>query len=311
MTILSLRECRICPRNCGVDRSSSVGFCGAGELIRINLAQIHRGEEPQISGSRGSGTIFFSHCNLKCVFCQNHEISVDGWGKDHSPEECAEIMLQLQDQGVHNINLVTPTHYSLQLLESLTIAKNNGLSIPVVWNSNAYENVETLQLLEGLVDIYLPDCKYAHGVYARKYSHASDYPGVALKAIEEMYRQVGDLEIDSEGIATRGLMIRLLVLPNGLAGISSSLDRIAERLGAQVRISLMAQYYPTHKAREYPELSRGITQKEYDVAVEAAISRGFSHVLVQELSCSSEWTPDFVDYPRESLNRNDHHENIR
>ena len=288
-----LKDCRICPRNCGVDRFVTSGYCGAGAELTINLAQLHYGEEPVLSGSRGSGTIFLSHCNLSCVFCQNHLISQEGWGTNYSIEACAQLMLDLQDRGAHNINLVTPSHYSPQLKEALLLAKAQGLRLPIVWNSNAYEQVETLHSLNGLVDIYLPDLKYAHNAYAKRYSAAWNYPETALKAISEMQAQVGALDLDDAEIARKGLIIRLLVLPQRLAGIKQSLQRIAERIGTDVQLSLMAQYFPTHKAAQYPEINRGITPNEYEEALEAAQDLGFSKIWVQELSCSDDWTPQF------------------
>ena len=288
-----LQDCHICPRNCGVDRYIANGFCDAGADLRINLAQLHFGEEPVISGNLGSGTIFFTHCNLKCVFCQNYSISQEGNGSYCSPEDLSDLMLDLQHQGAHNINLVTPTHYSLHIREALLRARENGLHIPIVWNSNAYETVETLAQMQGLVDIYLPDFKYSYAAYSKLYSSAPDYPEIALKAISEMKRQVGDLKLDEEGIATRGLIIRLLVLPNNIAGIQRSLDLIAQNLGPQTQISLMGQYYPTHKAFLFPELSRGISTTEYDKALDAIHAYGFTNVWTQEISCNDEWTPHF------------------
>lgn len=287
--------CNLCPRDCGIDRNLQRGYCGANNDIEINLGQIHHGEEPVISGSRGSGTIFFSHCNLKCVFCQNYGISQLGWGSVYSTHELAQMMLDMQEKGAHNVNLVSPGHYQAQIMQALEIAKTKGMSLPVVWNSNAYEKVESLKALEGLVDIYLPDCKYSYGIYSKRYSGTEDYPERALAAIEEMHHQVGDLVLDEAGIATKGLIIRLLVLPKRLSGISKSLDQIAQRLGTGVQLSLMAQYYPTHQAMNYPELSRGITAQEYEEALEAVQALGFERVWIQELSCSDTWTPSFRD----------------
>jgi putative pyruvate formate lyase activating enzyme len=288
-----LSECRICPRECGVDRYQSLGFCGASNELTVNLAQLHFGEEPPISGSRGSGTIFFSHCNLKCVYCQNYTISCDGWGDALSEQALAEMMLDLQQQGAHNINLVTPSHYSPQIRCSLQLAKESGLSIPIVWNSNAYEKPEVLASLEGLVDIWLPDWKYYHGVYAKKYSMAADYPQVALTAIKEMYRQAGALSTDESGLARKGLLLRLLVLPNGLSGTSDILRQLAYELGTDIPLSLMAQYYPAGKATDYAELSRGINMNEYQKVLDTASELGFTSIYMQELSCSDEWTPRF------------------
>ncbi len=188
-----LTHCIMCPRLCGVNRYQTTGFCSAPADLIINLYQLHHGEEPVLSGTRGSGTVFFSHCNLKCDFCQNYSISCRGWGETKTTDECVAILLELQTQGAHNINLVTPTHYSLQLIDVIKQAREKGLFLPVVWNSNAYEKVETLRRLEGLVDIYLPDLKYAAVIHSEKYSHATDYPTVARLALKEMHRQVGDL----------------------------------------------------------------------------------------------------------------------
>jgi putative pyruvate formate lyase activating enzyme len=290
-----LTDCCICPRNCGVNRYVTVGFCRAGAEIKVNLHQLHFGEEPVLSGTRGSGTIFFSHCNLRCVFCQNHTISDLGWGEFRSQDEIIRMMLELQSKGAHNINLVTPTHYSIQLADILHKAKVNGLTIPVVWNSNAYEKVETLKRLEGLVDVYLPDLKYADDNSSLLYSHASDYSRIARAAIKEMFRQVGQLDCDEYGIARRGLLIRLLVLPEKKAGITESLQWIHDNLGNSVAISLMAQYYPTHQAQNFAEISRGILQEEYEEILNVMEKLGFENGFIQELTCSPEWTPDFKE----------------
>ena len=288
-----LVACYICPRNCGVNRYTETGFCGAGSEVKINLATLHFGEEPPISGSKGSGTIFFSHCNLRCVFCQNYSISSDGWGSEASTLELAKLMLNLQTQQAHNINLVTPTHYSPQVAAALIMAKDMGLSIPIVWNSSAYESPQTLQRLAGLVDIYLPDLKYAYGIHAAKYSAAADYPAIAMAAIKEMYAQTGNLISDDNGIAKRGTIVRLLVMPNGLSGAQKSLLRLADEIGTEISISLMGQYYPAGKASEYSELNRGITEQEYQSVVDTAQELGFSDIYVQELSCCDTWTPKF------------------
>lgn len=290
-----LASCAICPQNCGVNRYEKLGFCRAGSEIKINLAQLHHGEEPVLSGTGGSGTIFLAHCNLRCRFCQNHEISHLGWGRYYTREECAKLILELQKAGAHNINFVSPTHFSLQLAEVIKDAKAAGLTIPVVWNSNAYEKVETLGRLEGLVDIYLPDYKYAHNAYSQKYSQAKDYPRVALEAIHEMQRQVGELRLDSQGIAQRGLLIRHLVLPNGISGTRKALYELREKLGAKIAVSLMSQYYPTPQAAEHQELSRGISLEEYQDALAAARELEINLIFTQELSPSSDWTPQFTE----------------
>jgi len=288
-----LLQCRICPRDCGVNRYEQRGFCGASASVAINLYQLHFGEEPPISGTRGSGTIFFSHCNLKCVFCQNYTISCQGFGSSLGEESVIRIMLELQEQGAHNINLVTPTHYTPQLRAIIASARAQGLKIPLLWNSSAYEKVETLKSLNSLVDIYLPDLKYSHGVYAKKYSHAVDYPAVALDAIKEMYSQVGPLSVDADGIAQKGVLVRLLVLPQGLSGTENNLRRLADEIGPDVPVSLMGQYYPAGEAGKYPELGRGVSDDEYQKVLDTASDLGFSSVYVQELSSNDFWTPKF------------------
>ncbi len=290
-----LTHCNICPRFCGINRYQSLGYCQANANLKINLHQLHYGEEPVLSGTRGSGTIFFSFCNLKCAFCQNFNISAKGWGSERKNEEAVAIMLELQAMGAHNINLVTPTHYSIQLADVLSEAKGKGLSIPVVWNSNAYENTDTLEHLNGLVDIYLPDLKYADPKYSMQYSSVADYPSVSRQAILEMHRQVGKLVLDRDNIAQKGLIIRMLVLPGQAAGITESLHWIADNLGNDTAISLMAQYYPTWQSFRFPEINRGITQNEYDDFLETLERIGFENGFIQELSCSSEWTPAFTN----------------
>lgn len=299
MSYSQMFSCNICPRNCGIERAKNKGYCGVTDKLRINLATRHFGEEPCFSGTRGSGTIFFAGCNLRCVYCQNYEISTLCWGKDISVEELIRLMLKLQEEGAHNINLVTPTHFTLQLREAIIQAKEKGLTIPVLWNSSAYEKVETLQLLTGLVDIYLPDFKYAHKVYAQKYSSAPDYPAVAISAIKEMFSQVGLLKLDEKGIAQKGLLLRMLVLPNKLAGCKENLYTLTEELGTELTLSLMGQYYPAGKAKNYKELTRGITLSEYFEVVDTAVELGFTKLYTQEISSSDTWTPNFSPAPEE------------
>jgi len=301
-----LINCQVCPQNCGVNRYETTGFCKAGFNLKINLAQLHHGEEPVFSGSNGSGTIFFSYCNLRCVFCQNYSISHLGWGTYYNEEDCAQIMLKLQEAGAHNINLVSPTQYTPQLVKTITIARENGLSIPVLWNSNGYENVFTLQSLSGLVDIYLPDFKYAHSFYSKKYSSAKDYPEIAIRALEEMFRQVGYLQLDSEGIAKKGILVRHLVLPNHLSGTKKVLYILYEHFGTELALSLMAQYYPTGKANEFPELNRSLKKEEYEEAVETAEALGFKTLYLQKIYSSPEWTPDFQPHNEVFNERNLH-----
>lgn len=292
---INLIQCRLCPHNCAANRFSRNGFCKAGDKVKINIAQLHFGEEPIISGTNGSGTIFFSHCNLKCVFCQNHLISHRGEGVDVSNAKLADIMLDLQRKGAHNINLVSPTHFSLQLADVIKIAKKEGLSIPVVWNSNAYENVETLKMFDGLVDIYLPDFKYWDNQNSEKYSGIDNYREHVCAALREMFWQVGNIKV-GEGLAKRGMMVRMLNLPGNINNIEHSLKWIKENFGTEIWISLMFQYYPAYKASNYLELNRGVTKEEYDFAVSIFQELGFYNGFIQEISCSDEYTPDFIKY---------------
>jgi putative pyruvate formate lyase activating enzyme len=288
-----LKNCRVCPRNCGINRYESTGYCRSGHNLKINIWQKHFGEEPFISGDQGSGTIFFSGCNLCCRFCQNYLISQQDFGEEYTVEQVMEIMLQLQSQGVHNINLVTPTHYSVQLKEAIIMAKKQGLTIPIVWNSNSYEKVETLRSLEGLIDIYLADFKYGDNAKAARYSAAISYWETAIKALCEMHRQVGNIKLDAHKIATGGLAVRILVLPENINSTEIVLRWLRENLGTAIYISLMSQYYPAWQALNIPELSRSLNNAEYETALELVEKYGFENCLIQELEPTPEWTPDF------------------
>lgn len=292
-TIKLLSNCNICPRNCNINRYTHKGYCKSSDKLKINLFQLHRGEEPVISGTNGSGTIFFSNCNLQCVFCQNAKISHLGKGDECTVDELANIMLKLQEMKAHNINFVTPTHFTPQIRDAILIAKNNGLNIPILWNTNAYEKVETLKMLDGLVDIYLPDFKYWNPETSKKYSHAIDYTQYAKNAIVEMHKQVGNLEI-VDGLAIRGMIIRILVMPNNLNSIDPVLRWICTNIGVDVHISLMGQYYPTHLAEKYPEINRQITNQEYEFALEIMDKYGFENGFVQEVGSSADYTPNFI-----------------
>ncbi len=260
-------KCNICPRNCNVDRSKSKGFCNMSWQVKVAKAYLHHWEEPFISGTRGSGTVFFTGCNLKCVFCQNYEISQYDFGKPLTIEELAQVFLKLQKQGAHNINLVTPTIHAFQIKEAILLAKKEGLKIPIVYNTNAYENVETLKALEGLIDIYLPDLKYYDDHLAKKYSKAPHYFEYATKAILEMYRQVGMPKFDKKGILKKGLVIRHLILPGCVEDTKKNLLWIKNNLPKKIYVSLMSQYTPYYKAENYPEINRKITPKEYKEAI--------------------------------------------
>lgn len=278
-----LRSCDLCPHDCRVNRlAGETGVCRAGWLPRIASANVHHGEEPPISGTKGSGTIFLSWCSLHCRFCQNFPISQLGNGEEISTRGLAERMLRLQRQGVHNINFVTPGHYLPQILAALWLAIPQGFRLPLVWNSSGYERAEVLQLLDGIVDIYLPDMKYADEEPAVRFSSAPGYRDVNRAAVLEMLRQVGHLELDDEGIAVKGLIIRHLVLPEGSAGSRETLRWIAENLGTETHIALMNQYFPAHEAREIPGIHRKITEKEYGEAVESLEEYGLENGWVQE-----------------------------
>lgn len=291
------RPCTLCPRACKAVRARAPGFCGAGASLRVALAQLHYGEEPCLSGPDpargGSGTIFFSGCALKCVLCQNHDISFGNLGHDLSVDDLTALMLELQLSGAHNINLVTPSHFTPQVRQALALAKASGLTLPVVWNSSGYETVETLRGLEGLVDIYLPDLKYMDSHAAARYSAAPDYPRVATRAIAEMHRQVGRLALNGAGLAVRGLIIRLLVLPGNAGRADLALDWIAGMLGTDTAVSLMGQYYPAHRAGEFPEINRCVTPGEYGAVRARLEALGFRRGFVQEVGSSAAWTPDF------------------
>lgn len=285
--------CNACPFECSVDRSIRLGRCRATDEIEVAQAQLHYWEEPPISGTRGSGTIFFTHCNLRCKFCQNYDISQEGYGHRITPHHLEEIIFRLQDRGAHNINLVSPTHYTLQLIPILEKVKPK-LQIPVVWNSNAYEKVETLHRLEGLIDIYLPDLKYFSDELAQKCSSAPNYFQFATKAILEMKRQVNKNRYDECGIIQKGLIIRHLVLPGQTEDSKKILLWIKENLGPETQISLMAQYYPTYRTGELEGMNRRIRPSEYRAIRQFFIELGFEQGYCQELSAaSSEFTPDF------------------
>ncbi|KPJ59576.1 MAG: radical SAM protein [Latescibacteria bacterium DG_63] len=275
-----LRKCTLCPRKCGVDRTAGeVGECGAGLRAMVSSYNDHHGEEPPISGLRGSGTIFLTNCSMKCIYCQNYPISQLGHGEEVSKAELADMMLSLQKRGCHNINFVTPTHYMPQILTGLTLAAEQGLALPVVYNTGGYELVEVVKLLDGIVDIYMPDMRYASDEAGLKYSHVANYAKHNREAIREMHRQVGDLRIDEHGVAIRGLVIRLLVLPGSVSGTEETLEFIAKEISLGSYISLMAQYFPAHQAALFPPLDSRITREEY--------ARAFSKM--QELGLSKGW----------------------
>ena len=274
-----LRECTLCPRNCKVDRTAGEkGVCKTGDRPIVASWGPHFGEEKPLVGRFGSGTIFFSYCNLKCIFCQNWTISHIGEGEEISFERLAKIMLEIRDMGCHNINLVTPTHQMPMILHALALATEKGLNIPIVYNCGGYESLEAVKILDGVVDIYMPDFKYSDPEMALKYSKAKDYPLIVKEVIKKMYRQVGDLIVDNRGIALRGLLVRHLVLPEGIAGTKEVVRFIAEEISKDTYINIMDQYYPCYKAFEHPPLDRRITTKEYSEAIEMAIRAGLKRI---------------------------------
>ncbi len=273
-----IKKCDLCPRQCGVDRTrEAAGFCRSGREAKVASFNPHFGEESPLVGRSGSGTIFFSNCNLGCLFCQNEDISLKGEGTEVEPGELAGIMLRLQEVGCLNINLVTPTHMLLPILEALALAVPAGLRLPLVYNCGGYESPESLRLLEGIVDIYMPDFKFGDPEPARKYCGAADYPRWAGEALAEMHRQVGDLVLDEHGAAQRGLLVRHLVLPHGLAGTKKVVEFLAG-LSPQTYLNVMAQYRPCAKAGDFPELARAVTREEHRAAVKEAFSAGLTRL---------------------------------
>ncbi|RMF93845.1 MAG: radical SAM protein [Nitrospinota bacterium] len=271
-----LEDCDLCARYCHVNRRQTVrgAVCRTGERAVVHSFGPHHGEEDPLRGWRGSGTIFFSWCNLRCVFCQNWDISWKGRGEEVTPAEIAQMMLQLQEHGCHNINFVSPSHVVAQILEAVYLAAQAGLQIPLVYNTGGYDSLEALALLDGVIDIYMPDMKYGEASVARRYSAVRDYPAVNRRAVKEMHRQVGDLVIDAQGIARRGLLIRHLVLPGGLAGTEEVLRFIAEEISPNTYVNIMAQYYPCFRASRYPPLDRPLTRSEYQEALRLAEKYG-------------------------------------
>lgn len=291
---MEMTECRLCPRQCGVDRSKRTGYCGVSDRVKLARAALHFWEEPCISGERGSGTVFFSGCALKCIFCQNYQLSAGHFGKEVSIQRLAEIFLELQQQGAHNINLVTGGHYVPQIVQALELVRKD-LKIPVVYNSSGYETVETLRQLKGYVDIYLPDLKYYSPERSARYSNARDYFAVASQAVQEMFSQVGPVQFDEQGMLQKGVVVRHMVMPNGVEDTMDILTWIAEHLPLDdILVSVMSQYTPFYKSADYPEINRRLTQEEYDRVLDWMECMGIEQGFVQELSSAKEeYTPDF------------------
>lgn len=294
-----LRSCDICPRDCGVNRlEDERGFCHSGYRPIVAAVCAHRGEEPAISGERGSGTIFFGNCNLRCAYCQNHQISQNHeaqLGKEVDHQVLAKHMLYLQNElGCHNINLVSPSHFVPQMVKALLEAVPMGLHLPLVYNTSSYDSLTTLQALDGIIGVYLADLRYASDRWGKRFSQVPDYVERAREAIEEMYRQVGALVVDEKGMAQRGLIVRHLILPNGLAGSRESLAWLVNEVSPEVTVSIMAQYYPAHRAPRIPRLARKITSQEYEEVVGLLDELGIENGWVQEMDASDTYLPDFA-----------------
>lgn len=291
-----LEKCDICPRKCGVNRlRGELGYCNSGAEPTVGSFCAHFGEEPVISGSRGSGAIFFTNCNLACVYCQNYQISQDPFRQKNnqvSIGKLAGFMLQLQEMGCHNINLVSPTHFTAQIVLAINLASQKGLKLPIVYNTNGYDLPETLAELDGIISVYLPDIKYSSNQMAQRFSDAPNYVEESRAAISEMYRQSGGLVLD-EGVANKGVLIRHLVLPGDISGSEDSLKWLAANVGKDVGLSLMSQYYPAHMANRYREISRSITRDEYLGVFKLAKQLGFKQVFAQQMESPGVYLPDF------------------
>ena len=287
------KNCNLCPRNCNINREKEHGYCHANNKLKIARTALHYYEEPCISGTNGSGAIFFTYCNLKCIFCQNYEISTKNIGKEISIEKLSDICLNLQKEGANNINLVTPTHYIPLIKEALLKAKNKGLTIPIIYNTSGYEKVSSLKLLEGLIDIYIPDLKYKNEILGKKYSNAPDYFNITTKAIKEMYRQVGKPKFSKEGIMQKGLIVRHLAIPENEKDSKEILSYLYNTYKNNIYISLMNQYTPIKKTK-YNELNRKLSKKEYYNLIDYAISLGIENCFVQEEGTQKKsFIPDF------------------
>lgn len=291
----AVKLCNMCPRECNVDRGlGKIGFCKVPNQIKVSRAALHFWEEPCISGKEGSGAVFFSGCNLRCVYCQNRKIAEGVYGREITVDRLAAIFLELQDKGANNINLVTPSHYVLQIIEALNIAKEKGLKLPVVYNSSAYEKVRTLQLLEGYVDVYLPDFKYMDKGLSAKYSAAENYSEVAKRAIEEMVRQVGKPKFDEHGILQKGVVVRHLVLPGCVRDSKEVIRYLHSTYKNDIFISILSQFTPMKGLNKYPEINRKVSKKEYEEVVDFAIDIGVENGFIQEGDVAEEsFIPDF------------------
>lgn len=290
-----LDNCNLCMRKCNINRNNeNLGFCNSSNKIKVARAELHFWEEPCISGESGSGTVFFSNCNLRCVFCQNYEISSDGNGKEIDITRLSDIFIELQEKGANNINLVTPTHYVPQIIETLKISKKNGLNIPIVYNTNGFDSLETIKSLKGYIDVYLPDFKYFNHKYSLKYSNANDYSSNVLSIIKEMVSQVGEPTFDDNGIITRGVIVRHLMLPGLLFDSKKVIDSLYNTFGDKIYISIMNQYTPMYKSCNYPEINKSLNPKHYDSLVNYAVDIGVTKGFIQDTGTNSKaFVPSF------------------
>ena len=288
------QNCTLCPRKCGVDRENARGICGESNILRVARASLHMWEEPCLSGDVGSGTVFFTGCNLGCIYCQNYNITHEHHGKEITTERLAEIFLELQEKGAANINLVTAVHFTPHIIQALDIARKNGLKLPIVYNSSGYERPETLKMLDGYIDIYLPDYKYFDPVLAKKFSFAPDYPSVVREALREMFRQVGTPVLDADGMMKKGMIVRHLVLPAHTADSMNVLRDLHETFGDDIYISIMSQYTPCRTFEDTPELSRKLTRYEYKKVTDFAEKLGITNGFLQSGEAAKEsFIPDF------------------
>ena len=280
--------CNICPRNCSTDRSKNVGYCKMTDTLKVSRAALHFWEEPCISGENGSGTVFFSGCNMGCVYCQNQDISHEGFGREITVERLAEIFLELQGKKAHNINLVTPTHFVPHIVTAVETSRKNGLAIPIVYNTSGYEKVQNIRALKDTVDVFLPDFKYLDSETAQKYSFCSDYPQVVKAAIAQMVKQTGPCVFDDDGMIQKGVVVRVLVLPNHTEEAKRIIEYLYSTYGDDIFISIMSQYTPCTDLHKYPEINRRLTQQEYDEVIDFAVELGLENGFVQEGESASE-----------------------
>lgn len=293
--IENLKKCTLCPHNCKVNRLKGLkGRCKCDNTLKISLSSLHMFEEPCISGTNGSGTVFFTNCNLNCIYCQNYEISQLGKGQEITIEHLAEIFLKQQEKGAHNINLVTPTMYVYQIIEAIKLSKRKGLNIPIIYNSNGYESIETIKLLNGFIDVYLPDLKYYTNELSKKYSKIDNYFKIATTAIKEMYNQVGQAKFSDEGLIEKGVIIRHLVLPNHIQNTKNILKWISINMPDDIYVSVMAQYFPTYKAKEDNLINRNLNKKEYNEVLNYLYSLDLKNGYIQEMGThEEEYVPNF------------------